>query len=179
MPLPITAEIDALESQIARLQETVRNLSGLRGPDRDLLDDALKELREKTKRLKDLKKLRYMKRLKLAGRTAVYSALLYLLVAAVADKDVEMPVTSGGNGPCSDLNNKRSIKVENSSYGPKSSYTQAYEEVQAKCNAFRLSCPDEKCNSCAPDIIINTVDIKNRIFWYTTEITATCQCWCK
>ncbi len=179
MPLPITAEIDALESQIVRLQEQVRALRGLSGRDRDLLDDAIKDLREKTKRLKDLKKLRYMKRLRLAGRTALYGALLYLFVAAVADRYTDMPETSGGNGPCADINNRRSITVENSSYGPKSSYKQAYEEVEEKCRAFRLACPDEKCGSCGPDIIINLVDIKTRVFWYTTEIKATCQCWCK
>jgi hypothetical protein len=183
MPLPITNEIEALESQIARLKEAFENLKGISESDRDIVRNTLRQIREKTEQLKNLKKLRWKTRLRVGLRGGAYAALAYLLIAAVADRYVEVPRVSGGKGPCDNLAKRRIVKVENSSYGPNASYRDAYQEAVDSCNAqkmggVKISCVDQTCSECKYEMIIKNIDIKTRIFWYTTEIEAYCQCWC-
>jgi hypothetical protein len=53
------------------------------------------------------------------------------------------------------------------------------EELALQCGNSALPCTSTTCTTCGPDAAVQSVYIKNRIFWYTAVVTANCQCWCK
>ncbi|MBI4396449.1 MAG: hypothetical protein HY548_05095 [Elusimicrobia bacterium] len=113
------------------------------------------------------------------GRLGVYGALIYLLGAAIADRIVEPPQISGGSGPCKISAGTKPLHVNPSSTGPNRALKAAIEELESRCAESGLDCSGGTCPSCAPDVAVQSVDIKCRFFWYTAEVTAICQCWCK
>ena len=178
MPLPITNEIELLEQQIARLAEAFKNLNGISEGDKDIVRDTLRQIREKTEQLKNLKKLRWKTRVRVGVRGAGYAALAYLLVAAIADRNVEKPKIKGGNGPCDSFEKRSSIKVSDWSYGPNAAYKNAYNKALQACKAKKMICSDERCPDCKYELVIQNWDWSTTIFTYSVEIEAYCQCWC-
>ncbi len=109
-----------------------------------------------------------------------YAALLYLLVAAIHDGTVGPPPISSGSGPCNPGAGTVSLYASPSRPGPNSALKAAMEELETQCSRSGLACGvGGSCPTCAPDVAVQTAEIKTRIFWYTTEVTATCQCWCQ
>lgn len=114
-----------------------------------------------------------------AARVGVYAALAYLLIAAIADRQVDLVHVGGGAGPCATGVKGIPLSVSASSYGPKSALDKAMSIIRANCQETALACKDPKCPTCGRDAAIQTVDVKTRIFWATADVTAICQCWCK
>ena len=56
---------------------------------------------------------------------------------------------------------------------------EALEQLEKDCAKAGLNCAGSNCPTCGPDVAVQTVVIKCRIFWYTAVVNATCQCWCK
>jgi hypothetical protein len=113
------------------------------------------------------------------ARGGLYLALAYLLVAAVADRYVEPTQISSGNGPCKINAGSVALHVDPSSTGPNGALKAAMDELAVLCGTSSLNCSGGTCPTCAPDVAVQTVNVKTRIFWYTADVTAICQCWCK
>jgi hypothetical protein len=120
----------------------------------------------------------YLRPINLA-RFGVYAALAYLLVAAAADSFVEPKEMGGGTGVCNVAAGSKRLFVNPSATGPNGALKKAMEELETNCANAGLNCAGSTCPTCGPDVAVQTVNIKCRIFWYTAEVTAICQCWCK
>lgn len=111
-------------------------------------------------------------------RIAGYAALFYLLVAAIYDANVDPPTISSGTGICNTAAGTVAVAANPSRPGPNTALRAAMEQIATQCNAAALACTSVTCPTCGPDPAVQSVVIKNRLFWYTAEVTATCQCWC-
>jgi len=112
-------------------------------------------------------------------RGGVYGTLGYLLVAAIYDRFVQLPKAGGGKGPCAPSVTPVKIAATRLGVGPKSALSKVYADLDAQCAASGLNCASPTCATCAPDVAVQTVDIKIRVLWYTATATGVCQCWCK
>ena len=121
----------------------------------------------------------WWQRLGRVARGTGYAVLVYLFVAAVADRFVEPPQISGGSGPCNIAAGTVPLHVDPSATGPNGALADAMAELAVQCGNSNLSCSPGGCPTCAPDVAVQTVEIKSRILWYTADVTAICQCWCK
>jgi len=113
------------------------------------------------------------------ARGGVYLALAYLLIAAWADSRVQPKTISGGKGICNTAAGQKQLHVDPSASGPNGALNDALDELERQCTKSGPNCGGSGCPTCAPDVAVQTVDIKTRIFWYTADVTAICQCWCK
>ena len=113
------------------------------------------------------------------ARGGVYLVLVYLFVAAVADSFVDPPQIAGGSGPCAIGAGMVPLHVDPSATGPNGALSAAMGELEMLCGNSNLNCSGGACPTCGPDFAVQTVEIKSRILWYTADVTAICQCWCK
>jgi hypothetical protein len=112
-------------------------------------------------------------------RGGIWLALLYLLLAAIADSQVTLAHGPAGKGPCAVNATPVRVNADESSYGPKSALQDAMAEIQRKCGEAPVNCADPECKTCAKDAFVNSVEVKSRVFWYTAVVAADCRCWCK
>ena len=114
------------------------------------------------------------------ARAGVYVFLAYLLIAAVADSQVDLTHGPAGTGACAINATPVNVSADESSYGPKSALKDALAEVESQCTRSGMPCVDpNRCSTCAPDAAVQSTEIKSRIAWYTAVVTAQCLCRCK
>lgn len=180
-------ELEDLQKAYQALMEEARRYGELTPKDkskilREIEQDILRRARDIERRINALKggwRAGLRANAPRILRGGVYLALAYLLVAAVVDSRVKPPKISGGNGPCAINAGRTTMTVNPSATGPNGALRDALAELATKCNASALACGGTSCPTCGPDVAVQTVDIKCRVFWYTAEVTAICQCYCK
>ncbi|OIQ03916.1 MAG: hypothetical protein COS82_10520 [Zetaproteobacteria bacterium CG06_land_8_20_14_3_00_59_53] len=124
--------------------------------------------------------LPWWRNLRILGRLGLYGALAYLLIAALYDSTVTQPPIISGSGPCNVAAGSVVVQADPSAVGPNAALKAAMEEINSKCASSGLACSTGgTCPTCAPDPAVQNAEIKTRVFWYTAEVSATCQCWCK
>ncbi|MCB0430068.1 MAG: hypothetical protein H6585_02255 [Flavobacteriales bacterium] len=177
-----------LIKQLEDLLQTAREWGELTPSDKsgiakEMEQDFLRKARDVERKINQIR--RRIARARAIGkgvvRGGVYVALAYLLVAAIIDNRTKLPPQKGGSGACNIAAGIKDLHVDPSAIGPKSALKKAYAELDAQCAKAGLKCAggNTNCEKCEPDVAVQTVDIKNRLFWYTADVTAKCQCWCK